>query len=166
VTNSPVSISFRYLESDYVRAARAHYADRLRVRLDVCVVVVVGVAGVYLWPSLISKVFLGLSMALAAMLIAAFFVIPPWMFRQEPKFRDNYSLTFSSEGIHFQTVHINSQLAWDTYSRALIDVHSYLLYYGSRTFTVIPKRVFQNNQEQEAFDQLLTEHVPTIVRRK
>ena len=164
--NSPVSLSFRYLEGDYVRALRADYADRLRLRLDIGVVVVVGAAGFYLWPSLSGKVFLVVSIAFAAMLLAAFFVIPPLIFRREPKFRDEYSLTFSPEGIHFQTVHINSQLTWDIYTRALVDAHSYILYYGPRTISVIPKRVFQNNQQQEAFDQLLAEYVPTIVRKK
>jgi uncharacterized membrane protein YcfT len=166
VTNSPISLSFRYSESDYVRALRAHYADRLRLWLDICVVVLVGAAGIYLWPSLSSKVFLGVSIAFAVILFAAFFVIPPLIFRREPKFRDEYSLTFSQEGIYFRTAHINSHLAWDLYSRALVDAHSYLLYYGSRTFTVIPKRVFQNNEQQEAFDQLLAGHVSKIVRRK
>jgi hypothetical protein len=166
VTNSSVSLSFRYVESDYVRALRADYADRLRLWLDICVIVVVGAAGIYLWPSLSGKVFLGVSVAFAAMLLAAFFVIPPLIFRRQPQFRDDYSLTFSPEGIHFQTVHINSKLTWGLYSRAMVDAHSYMLYYGSRTFTVIPKRVFQNNQQQDAFDELLAEHIPTIVRKK
>ena len=80
VTNSPISLSFRYSESDYVRALRAHYADRLRLWLDICVVVLVGAAGIYLWPSLSSKVFLGVSIAFAVILFAAFFVIPPLIF--------------------------------------------------------------------------------------
>jgi hypothetical protein len=84
------------------------------------------------------------SVVLVLMLFAAFVVIPPLAFRSEAKFRDDYSLTFSQEGIHFRTAHIDSQLQWDLYSRALIDRHSYVLYYGSRQFTVIPKRVFQS----------------------
>ena len=99
------------------------------------------------------------------MLIAAFTVIPPLAFRREPKFRDDYSLTFSPEGIHFRTAHIDSQLQWSMYSRALVDAHSYVLYYGSHQFTVIPKRVFQSAEQQQAFEQLLTQHVSQIVRR-
>lgn len=148
-----------------MRAFRAHYADHLRLWLDVCVVVAVGAASIYLWPSLISKVFLGVSLAFAALHFAVFFVVPPLIFRREPKFSDEYSLTFSPEGVHFQTAHIDSQPAWDLYSRALVDAHSYVLYYGSRTFTVIPKRVFKNNEQREAFDQLLAGHVPKIVRQ-
>jgi hypothetical protein len=47
----------------------------------------------------------------------------------------------------------------------LIDAHSYILYYGTRQFTVLPKRVFQSIEQQQAFEQLLTHHVSLIVRR-
>ncbi len=167
--NSTVSLSFRYLERDYVRALRAHYASHLRLRLDIVVTVILSIIGAYLWRSpilhLLGLACLVVAVAFALMLVAAFTVIPPLAFRREPKFRDDYSLTFSSEGIHFRTAHINSQLQWSMYSRALVDAHSYLLYYGSRQFTVIPTRVFQNAEQQQAFEQLLTQHVSQIVRR-
>jgi hypothetical protein len=51
------------------------------------------------------------------------------------------------------------------YSRVLIDGHSYVLYYGSNQFTVVPKRVFRNVAEQQVFEELLTEHVSAIVRQ-
>jgi hypothetical protein len=164
-----VSLLFRYAESDYVRALRAHYSSRLRVRLDIVAAVVVAMLGVYSWRSpdyhWLSVVCLVASFALVFILFGAFFVIPPFAFRSEPKFRDDYSLTFSPEGIHFRTAHIDSKLQWSMYSRALIDEHSYVLYYGSRQFTVIPKRVFQNAEQQQLFEELLTQHVSKIVRR-
>jgi hypothetical protein len=98
-------------------------------------------------------------------LIAAFMIIPPLAFRREPKFRDEYSLAFSPEGIRFRTAHIDSQLQWSMYSRAVVDAHSYVLYYGSRQFTVIPKRVFQNAEQLLAFEELLGERISQIVRR-
>lgn len=167
--NSTINLSFRYVESDYVRALRAHYASHLRLRLDIVVAVVLVSVGVYLWqsPSLhwLGLACIVISAAFALMLIAAFTVIPPLAFRRESKFRDDYSLMFSPEGIHFRTAHIDSQLQWSMYSRALVDAHSYVLYYGSRNFTVIPKRVFESVEQQQAFDQLLTQHVSQIVRR-
>lgn len=74
-------------------------------------------------------------------------------------------LTFSQEGIHFGRAHVDSQIQWSLYSRALVDAHSYVLYYGSRQFTVIPKRVFQSAEQQQIFEQLLTQHISEIVRR-
>jgi YcxB-like protein len=167
--NSTINLSFRYAEIDYVRALRAHYASRLRLRLDIVVTFVLAGIGAYLWHSP-SAHWLGIAcivvaVAFGLMLVAAFTIIPPLAFRREPKFRDDYSLTFSPEGIHFRTAHIDSQLQWSMYSRALIDAHSYVLYYSSRQFTVIPKRVFQSLEQQQAFEQLLTQHVSQIVRR-
>jgi hypothetical protein len=169
VENSTVNLSFRYSEKDYVRALRAHYVSLLRLPLDIGITIVLAVAGAYLWrsPTLhwegVASVLVSLVFGL--LLIAAFTVIPSLVFRREPKFRDDYALTFSQEGIHFRTAHIDSQLQWSMYLRALVDVHSYLLYYGSRQFTMIPKRVFQNAEQQQAFEQLLTQRVPEIVRR-
>jgi hypothetical protein len=169
LVNSTINLSFRYAESDYVRALRAHYASRLRLRLDIVVTVILAGIGAYLWRSqelhLLGLALVVLSVGFALMLIAAFTIIPPLAFRREPKFRDDYSLTFSPEGIHFRTAHIDSQLQWSMYSRALIDAHSYMLYYGSRQFTIIPRRVFQSGEQQQAFEQLLSQHVSQIVRR-
>ena len=164
-----INLSFRYAESDYVRALRAHYSSRLRVRLDIIAAIVVAVLGAYSWRSpdyhWLSVICVVASVVLVLIPFAAFVVIPPLAFRSEEKFRDDYSLTFSQSGIHFITAHIDSQLQWSMYSRALIDKHSYVLYYGSRQFTVIPKRVFQNAEQQQIFEQLLTQHVSKITRR-
>ena len=165
--DSAIRVSFRYSEQEYVRAMRAHYASVLRLKLDIAVIVFVALFGAYdlqrsdsRWYGIVS---LSLSAVLALMLAAAFFVIPVLVFRREPKFRDEYSLTFSPEGIHFQTANIDSRLQWSLYSRALVDAYSYVLYYGTRSFTVIPTRVFESADQLAAFDQLVSEKVPKII---
>lgn len=163
--NSTVGLSFRYTESDYVRAMRAHYSSRLNWRLDVVVAIAIAAIGIYLWPSFWGVACVVVSVVLLLMLVAAFAVIPPLAFRREPKFRDDYSLTFSSDGIHFRTAHIDSQLKWSMYSRVLIDEHSYVLYYGSNQFTVIPKRVFRSATDQQAFEGLLAEHISATAKQ-
>jgi hypothetical protein len=137
--------------------------------VDIVAIIVLVVAGAYMWRLAdwhwfgVSCVTIALLFSL--MLIAAFVVIPPLVFRREPKFRDHYSLTFSENGIHFRTVHIDSQLQWSLYSHARVEADSYVLYYGSRQFTLIPKRVFQDSEQRQAFELLLTQHVSPIVRR-
>ena len=166
--DSTVSLLFRYSEQDFVRAMRAHYASRLRLRIDIAVTVLMAVIGVYLWRSPESPWYgmalLSLSGTFALMLVAAFGIIPYVVFRRETKFRDEYALTFSPDGIHFRTAHIDSQLQWGMYSRALVDSHSFVLHYGARSFTVIPKRVFQSFEQQTAFEQLLAQKVPKIIK--
>ena len=100
------------------------------------------------------------------MLIAAFGIIPYVVFRRETKFRDEYALTFSPDGIHFRTAHIDSQLRWGMYSRALVDSHSFVLYHGAGAFTVIPKACFQSSEQQKAFERLLAQKVPKKIKMK
>jgi hypothetical protein len=167
--NEAISLSFRYSKSDIEHAMRSHYAFRMRPRLDIVMAIVLALVGAYLWRSPDSHWFgvfcLGASAVFILFLFAAFVIVPAFAFRLEPKYHDDYSLTFSPEGIHFRTVHVDSQLQWSLYSRAIVDAYSYILYYGSRTFTVIPKRVLQSPEQQVAFEQMLGQHVPKIVRK-
>jgi hypothetical protein len=163
-----LSLSFRYSEHDYVQAMRTHYASRLRLPVDVAVIIGMIVFGIYEVNSG-SKTFgiaaMVVSVLFALMLVAAFFVIPIYAFRSQPKFRDDYSLVFSPEGIQFRTANIDSNLQWSMYDRALIDAKSFILYYGKQQFTVIPKRVFGSAQQLEVFETMLRKHVPNVVVR-
>jgi len=167
--DSAIHLSFRYSELDYVRAMRTHYASRLRLKLDTVVIVAAALLGVILWQSPDSRGWgIGL-VCLAALFVlvlaAAFGIIPRLVFRREPKFRDEYSLTFSPGGIHFHTAHINSQLEWSMYTHALVGPHSFVLYYGTHSFTVIPKRVFETTEQLAAFEHLVSENIPKISKK-
>src|SRR5438105_7376131 len=119
-----VNLSFRYVEADYVRAMRAHYASRLRLPLDIAVTLGVAVFGAYewrQWANAFGITLLGVSGIFALILVAAFAVMPRISFRSQPKFRDEYSLRFSPEGVHFQTAHIDSDLQWGMYTSAFVD---------------------------------------------
>src|SRR5258706_6393969 len=99
--NSTVNLSFRYSEIDYVRALRAHCASRVRLRLDIVVAIVLAGIGAYLWRSP-GFHWLGIGCVVVSalftlMLVAAFTIIPRLAFRREPKFRDDYALTFSAD---------------------------------------------------------------------
>jgi hypothetical protein len=156
---TPLTVSFRYSEVEYVHAMRAHYAKRLSPRRDFVVIAACLVIGVlalrYSELNWLSLLLLGSAFVLAAMLIAAFTVLPRLTFRREPKFRDEYRLTFTSEGIHFRTENIDSNLKWDLYSRVLTTPKSWILYYGKDQFTVIPKRAFASDEEKARFNELL-----------
>lgn len=148
---------------------RTHYSSALRLRIDGALAILLLVVGIYWfrspdskWPAIFCFVAAGVLVLIPA---AAFLVIPYLAFNGQSKYRDEYSLTFSDGGIHFRTVHIDSQLQWSLYTRALVDAHSYLLYYGSRTFTIIPKRVFRDQEQQAEFDKLLSQNVGRIVRK-
>ena len=163
-----VDLSFHYTEQDYVRAMRSHYRRRLRLPLDIAVIVIGSAIAAYQFRSgsqWLGTAVIALCALFAAILVAAFTVIPRIAFRRQPKFRDDYSLSFSEQGIHFRTTHIDSELQWAMYSHALVDAHSFILYYGPNQFSVIPRRVFQDDRQRQTFERLLAQHVAKVLDR-
>lgn len=161
---SSVRVAFRYTETDYTRGLRLHYANTLHPKRDGIISIVMVVAGAYFWlttdPQWIGVILMVVSALLILLLLAAFVVVPKLAFRREPKFRDDYNLTFSTEGIYFQTAHIDSYLKWETYTHVLADSNSYVLYYGKSSLTVIPKRVFESVSQRQSFEELLVKFIP------
>jgi hypothetical protein len=164
--DSTIVLSFKYSEQDFVRAMRAHLASRLRLKLDIAVVVAATAFGVYAWQALelpwYGLTLLGVCALFGIVLVLAFTALPRLIFRREAKFRDVYTLAFSRDDIHFRTDHIDSRLQWSMYDRALVDAHSFILYYGSSSFTVIPKRVFEDVQQRAAFETMISEKIQRV----
>src|SRR5437879_6919980 len=102
-----INLSFRYSESDYVRALRAHYSSRLRVRFDIVAAIVGALVGAYSWRSpdyhWLSVICVAASWFLVLILLAAFVVISPLAFRSEEKLWEDYSIYFSHDVLHFST---------------------------------------------------------------
>jgi hypothetical protein len=164
-----IHLSFKYAESDVVSALRAHYRSRLRLPLDISVTALLIFLGCYFWRSSDSHwlgvLFVTVAATFAVILISVLGLVPVLIFRREPKYRDEYSLDFSSEGIHFWTAHIDSRLEWSLYTNALVTDQSYILYYGDSALTVIPRRVFDSTEQQNQFDELVVANIPKIVRK-
>ena len=160
-----ITLSFEYCELDYVRAMRAHYSSRLRLPLDVTVAAGVAFFGAYeLWSGSVIWGAAALSVAaiFMGMLVAALTVIPRVAFRRDTTLHKPYCLTFFSEGIYFQTSGVDSHLEWTLSTAALVNRDSFILYYGERRFTILPKRVFKDVDEQVRFKRLLEQKVSNV----
>jgi hypothetical protein len=169
--NPVVTLTFRYRPSEYVRAINAHQRLRMRIGADVALSLTLLAGGLvalhfgdarYFW---LGVVFCAVGLVYPVLSAIMMLVLPRLMVAGNPRLRDEYRLTFSDDGIVFQTVSIDSRLAWSLYTSAAVVRDFYLLYYGRRQFTVIPKRAFENAADMQAFDALLVAHVPKIDRR-
>jgi hypothetical protein len=87
--------------------------------------------------------------------------MPRQYFRGDGKFRDKYELTFSHEGITVKTPKIDSKLAWSLYTKVIEGRQMYLLIYGKETrmMTAVPKRAFTDNNQENRFRELVTQHI-------
>jgi hypothetical protein len=162
-----IQLSFKYTEEEYLAAARL-FLWRSRETLIRLVVTFAFLSfGLILLLSLISFALplwatISLSLLVGVALFHGFFYdLPRRYFRGDPKFRDEYSLTFSDEGIGFKTRNIDASVAWSLYTGVIENKNFYLLIYGKdiASLTVIPKRVFRDSKQEVTFVEMLRRHI-------
>lgn len=161
---APVSISFINELRDHLEAQRILYSRGALAKLDKVVAVLSFGLGVY------CITFFGLHwwtviwLPLAIMEWFDLLSLTRWRtkieFQRNPKFREEYHLTFSRENIHFRTASIDSTLQWTHYERVIESPGLFLLMYGKGLYTLIPKRCFGSEDELNAFQTLLKEKIP------
>jgi hypothetical protein len=161
-----VELSFRYTEEEYASAAADFYARASDAKFTFHLGVGVFAAALVLaW--LAGDPYFGGSVLLGGLVVLA-----GWLyrrsalrrhFRRNPKFRDEYRMTFSDEGILFRSKGVESRLDWDFYSDVRETPEFYFLVYGEDMFSLIPKRAFRGRRQESEFRGLLRrklDHAP------
>lgn len=166
-----ISLRFKYTEAEYLAATRLYMtrsAD-LMIRFGVCSVYAIGCVILLSWLGIAVEmipVFIVVACLPFIMAFLLLFVVPRQRFRSDPKFRDEYLLQFSDEGIHFKTAQIDALLQWSLYNKVLEDERFYILVYGKNMISVIPKRAFTSAAEETAFDEMLRRNLPASANAK
>ena len=159
-----VHLSFRHTETEYLAGTRFYYlhSKEIVTRLIVTfllfavgLVVLVPLILAYPLPLPVSVFLLGV--VGAGWFHRAVIDLPRRHFRGDPKFRDQYHLTFSDAGIEFQTLNMSSMIAWNFYTGVIENDKFYLMKYGDNIHSVsmIPKRAFADSRQESTFRQLL-----------
>lgn len=156
-----LSLKFKYTEKEYTEAVRWYYSQSLNTKLDVVISVILISLGSLFWitgsESIYDLLLILLGCILLVMMMLVLYVNPKRIFRQEPKFHDEYKLNFNEKGILFETEHINSTIAWNHYSQVKENKNFFYLIYGKYMFTIIPKRTFMNREDEVLFRKLIEE---------
>ena len=160
---SPISISFINELKDHIKAQRVVHSKGVLAKLDkvvavllfgfgVCCVVFVGIRWwTIIWfPLAVAEWFDLLSLSRWRAKIE---------FQRNPKFREEYHLTFSRESIHFKTASLDSTLQWTHYESVIESPDLFLLMYGKELYTLVPKRCFNSNEEMDAFRALVSQAI-------
>ena len=154
-----VQLHYKFTEQEWIAASRLYITGQPTLLLRFGVALALLALGLLFFAAigeLSMTLFLASTLGvLIAFLIALFYVLPRQRFRGDPKYRDEYFLEFTDEGIHLTTEHVDSRLSWSLYSSVLENERFYVLVYGKGMISAIPKRAFTAAHQEEAFRQLL-----------
>lgn len=162
------SISIRFVNQvkDHVEAQRLLYDQSFLAKTDKAFAVFTVCWGVF---SIFVSGFQWWTIILFPLALLGWFSFSPlqkWKtkveFQRNPKFREEYHLTFTRENIHFKTASIDSNLQWTHYEKFIEGPDSFLLMYGKGLYTLVPKRAFHSVEEKNEFRALLQTIFPVL----
>ncbi|HEV2914166.1 MAG TPA: YcxB family protein [Pyrinomonadaceae bacterium] len=166
-----VRLRFKYTEKEWVAATRLYITGQPGLLLRFGVAFMLLALAFVLFAAInevvMSLFLLSMGLVLFTFVLALFFIFPRQRFRSDPKYRDEYSLEFTEEGIHFKTDQLDSRLNWSLYNRVLENESFYVLVYGKGMISVIPKRAFTAVDQETNFRSLLRRKLgPASVSRR
>jgi len=167
-----VQLNFQLTEKEYLAAIRLYVLQSTEMLLRLITLFVLLSAGLFLLTLL-----LGFALpfwALAAMIVLVCVSLgqgylidrPRRFFRGDPKFRDEYNLTFRDSGIEFRTQSINASIAWSMYTRVIENDKFFLTVYGRdiHSVSIIPKRAFVSSKQEATFREMLRRHIDSSLK--
>ena len=158
-----ISFSFENVLADHLAAERLYYKSTVLAKVDKVAAVILLLVGLFgTWAAGVqwwTLVFFPLAILEWFNLLSVRpLVIRRW-FKHNPKFSETYHLALDRSGIHFRTKSIDSRLTWDHYTKVLEDDRLWLLVYGSRMYSVIPKRALKSDDEVARFRSLVAQNI-------
>ena len=158
-----VHLRFTHTEKEYLDAIRLYFWHSKELLARLIVSFVLFATGLMLLPVLVGVPFpLWATAALIFLVGLGWFHgyvidLPRRKFRGDPKYRDEYDLTFSDAGIEFKTAHVSASLQWNLYTRVIENDRFYIMLYGHdiHSLSILPKRAFRDQQQEITFRKLL-----------
>ena len=154
-----IKIQFKPRIKDHIKAIKLYYSKSILNKLDKVVGLILIGYGAFL---LFSYSFAWWYLLFVIFGILEFFsltnldpLIVRLRFHQDPKMKEEYTLEFSESGIGFKTPTIDSRLAWKHYHNLMENDAIFLLIYGKKMYSVIPKTAFKDAEEITRFRQLV-----------
>jgi len=161
--NDTLELTFDNCLGEHLAAERLYYKSTRLSKLDkVVACLLVAVGAYFTWavgPRWWALIWYPLAVAEWFNLFSLRPLQMMYWFKRNPKLRETYRLTFSSSGLHFRTASIDSRITWSHYTRMLEDSRLFLLLYGSRMYSVIPKRVFASQADLSRFRVLVANNL-------
>lgn len=154
-----VRLQINYNEKDLLHGYRLHFKRTLRLSLTILISVLsIGLGVFYLSLDKglqVGYLLLIMPLVLIGILLFVFTVFPRILYKRDNKYDDQYTIVFEENGIDFEKKGTATHIDWLAYTKVYHDRNTYILYYGKNDFTIIPRRVFQDCEEETAFRRLL-----------
>lgn len=158
-----MKLSFKYTRNEYIKSRRNYlFMNKIIKKTDLILVGLLGLFTLYLFLNNgFSTMFIILCILLFILLaiFSVLYIFQPGMFYDKiDKFKQQYYLEFKDNKIFFRTDDISSELEWNFYEALWENDDFFYIIHSKEMYTLIPKRVFNNEMEMIEFKELFMKY--------
>ena len=158
-----MKLSFKYTRNEYIKSRRNYlFMNKIIKKTDLILVGLLGLFTLYLFLNNgFSTMFIILCILLFILLaiFSVLYIFQPGMFYDKiDKFKQQYYLEFKDNKIFFRTDDISSELEWNFYEALWENDDFFYIIHSKEMYTLIPKRVFNNEMEMIEFKKLFMKY--------
>ena len=143
---------FTYNKGMVIQALRYHFISRPEIKgMMILVNVFAIVSAVLFFTKKISPVaFLISSLLWFSLMIAFWYLLPVTIYKRSSTFKDKFKATFGKEEFTIENERGSRSWPWDSFSTTMESPHFFHLYFNARSFFIVPKEAFPDDEVHAA----------------
>ena len=156
-----MTIEFSYDKRQVLQALRYHFMAKPEIRIMIILVNVFALcsATLFFLKKVTPFAFLISSFLWVSLMISFWFVLPGLVYRRAATFRDHFTMNFEDEKFSLGNERGGRSWPWKALSSFVESPHFFHLYFDSRSFFLVPKSGFRNNDEIYELRKLLKQKI-------
>ena len=143
---------FTYNKGKVIQALRYHFITRREIKLMMILVNIFAIASalLFFFKKISPLAFLVSSFLWFGLMISFWYLLPLTIYKKSDTFKDKFKATFGKEEFTIENERGSRSWPWKEFSTTMESPHFFHLYFNTRSFFIVPKDAFEDEELIEA----------------
>jgi signal transduction histidine kinase len=143
---------FTYNKSKVIQALRYHFISRWEIKIMIILVNVFAIvsAALFFFKKISPLAFLVSSVLWFVLMIVFWFLLPQMIYKKAPTFQDRLQAILTASEFRIENERGGRSWSWSDFSTWMESPYFFHLYFNSRSFFIVPKDAFEDDEVHEA----------------
>ena len=143
---------FTYNKGKVIQALRYHFISRREIKVMMILVNVFAIISALLFfmKRISPLAFLVSSILWFGLMITFWYLLPMTIYRKSATFKDKFKATLGNEQFTIENERGSRSWLWNEFSTTMESPHFFHLYFNSRSFFIVPKEAFPEDEVNAA----------------
>ena len=156
-----MTIQFSYNKKQVLQALRYHFLSKREIRLMIILVNVFALlsAVLFYFRKILPLAFLVGSFMWFILMLSFWFILPGLVYRRAATFKDHFTMDFENEYFSVGNERGSRKFPWNLIKNFIETPYFFHLYFDNRSFFLVPKSGFENEDAIYEFRHFLKEKI-------